>query len=140
MDKKQEKTNEKQEIKNSENNFSDNVESLIDNFPPEIIKQSLTIASVIQNSPENAISEKITQEHITQYLESSHKNMELSYKDKNKNRIFIVVILILVIIMIFGIMIIFKNNPNMVEKILYTAGGFVAGIIGGFGLGRSRSE
>lgn len=118
----------------------DDMESLIDNYPPEIIKQSLTIASIMQNSPESSISEKITEEHIGKYLDSSHRNMELSYQDKNKQRIFTLLITLMLIGLIISIMIIFKSNPEMVEKILYAIGGFLAGSAGGYGYGRSKSD
>lgn len=121
----------------------EDVESLIDNLPPSqqsMVRLSMHMAKFMESSSENSISDKITEQHITKYLESSEKNMENSYRDKNRNRWFLLAVMVLAIIVVFGIMIVFKDNPDMVEKILYAAGGFTAGALGGFGFGKSKSD
>jgi hypothetical membrane protein len=50
--------------------------------------------------------------------------------------------LVLVIVgLIVTILVLFRNKPEMVEKILYAVGGLLAGAVGGYGYGKSkRSE
>lgn len=121
----------------------ENVEAIIDNLPPSqqnMVRMSMTMAKFMEASPENSISDKINEGHISKYLESAEKNMENTFKDKNRHRIFLFGVFALSLFAVIIISNIFKENPDMVEKILYGAGGLVAGALGGFGYGRSKKD
>ena len=44
-----------------------------------------------------------------------------------------------IIAILFAVIIfVFKDNPDVVEKILFTTGGAIVGAVGGFGYGKAR--
>jgi len=130
------------EISSKKDESIQEINEILEQLPEdkmEIFQRSLTMTAFMQNDPETAISKKITEEHITKYLNDSGDNMRLSYKDRNHSRIFNIVIILFVLLFISFIIIVFRNKPEIVEKIIYAAGGFFAGGIGGFGYAKSKS-
>lgn len=33
-----------------------------------------------------------------------------------------------------------KDNPDIMEKVIYAAGGLIAGPVGGYGIGKNKTE
>lgn len=91
------------------------------------------------SSPETEAMKKITSEHITSYMDIMHEDMRKGYEEKKHNKIFVTIALVLVMIFIIVIIILLKSTPDIMEKVIYTAGGFITGIIGGYGLGKRKS-
>ena len=87
---------------------------------------------------ESSVAKKITEEHITMMLGLEQKGIETQYKENKSNRVFIVAIAILGVGLIITILVLFRDKPDMVEKILYAAGGVAAGFLGGLGVGKSK--
>ena len=102
----------------------------------EFIEQSLSIATCFQNSPESAVSKKINEEHISTFLKDSGDNMRLTHKGQTQNRILTFAIAFLLVFFFCFIIWVFKNYPDVVEKLIFTAGGVIVGGLGGFGFGK----
>ena len=105
--------------------------------------EKLMVSSVQMSgrlSPQNAISKKITEEHITQYLDGAREDMQNSYAEKKQNKIFAFLVLLMTMVFFVVIILIHKDKPEIMEKILYTLGGLVAGAFGGYGFGKKRNE
>lgn len=120
-----------------------NIQEILEQIPEEqreLIEHSLTMTAFMQNSSESTVSKKINEEHISTYLKDSGENMRLSHKSQTQNRIFAFLIAVLLVAFFCFIILVFKNNPDVVEKIIFTAGGAIVGGLGGFGFGKSKSE
>ena len=102
-----------------------------------VMRQSLTMMGMT-GPAESSVAKKITEEHITKMLALEEKGMETQYKENNSNRVFIIVIAVLLIGLVVTILVLFRDKPDMVEKILYAVGGLVAGFGGGYGYGKSK--
>lgn len=90
-------------------------------------------------SPESAISKKITEEHITQYLDGAREDMRNSYSEKKQGKIFLFLSLLLSMVFFIAVIVILKDQPDIMEKIIYTLGGLIAGAFGGYGFGKKKS-
>lgn len=105
--------------------------------------EKLMVSSVQMSgrfSPQNAISKKITEEHITQYLDGAREEMQNSYAEKKHNKIFAFLVLLMTMVFFVVIILILKDKPEIMEKVLYTLGGLVAGAFGGYGFGKRRID
>lgn len=91
-------------------------------------------------NPETAVMNKITEEHISQFLTGSREEMQYSYKEKSQKKIFTLLALVLVMAFCVIIICLLKDSPDIMEKVLYTVGGVVAGAFGGYGYGKNRRE
>ena len=91
-------------------------------------------------SPENTISKKITEEHISQYLEGAREDMKNSYAEKKQRKIFLFLSMLISMIFFVIVIVILKDKPDIMEKIIYTLGGLVAGAFGGYGFGKKKSD
>ena len=90
--------------------------------------------------PEMELMKKINDEHITTYLESAKEEMEMSYKERGQNKFFIAGVLLSTMIFIVVIILILKDVPDVMEKVLYALIGLVTGILGGYGIGKNKSD
>lgn len=89
---------------------------------------------------ENPIVKKITPEHIDKYLDGTKLELQESYKGKHERKIFNLLILIVALVFIIVLTWMLKDNEAILEKILYTLGGLVAGAFGGYGYGKKSNE
>ena len=92
----------------------------------------------ISATPENAISKKITSEHITQYLTDSSIAMKECFKERRDDKIFKGFALLVTLIFVVILIVLLKDKPSILEKIIYTIGGLVAGCVGGYGYGYKK--
>jgi len=104
-----------------------------------IIRQSFSMMGMT-GPAESSVAKKITEEHITMMLGLEQKGMETQYKENNSNRVFMIAIAVLGIGLVVTILVLFKDKPDMVEKILYAIGGLFAGAAGGYGYGIGKSK
>lgn len=104
--------------------------------------EKFMIASSVQMrgmvSPENAIMEKVSEEHITEYLKGAREEMQNSFSEKKQNKIFIFFTLLASFAFFCVIIILLKDNPEVMEKIIYALIGLVAGAFGGYGVGKNK--
>lgn len=77
-------------------------------------------------SPSEQIAGKITEEHITEYLESNREERLQAYKERREKRFLTVLGLITVLAAIVLIVWFLKDNPAILVNILYIFGGLGA--------------
>lgn len=104
----------------------------------KIIGMSMQMGRVI--SPEMEIMKKMTPEHVTEFLETQKQAMQNEFKESKDTKIFLVVVLILFLVFIIALVVLLKDKPDILEKVLYTLGGLIAGIFGGYGFGKTRGN
>lgn len=135
------------ESEKSSENFEDleNIDEILEGVPEEHKKtiQKLIISSIQMRgmiSSENEVAKKITEEHITQYLEGTKLEMENSYEEKKHKKILVFLTIFLTMAFIVVIILLLKDIPDIMEKIIYTIGGLAAGAIGGYGFGKFKND
>lgn len=133
------------EIAATESIIPKEIDEALDSIPdPAQAKAVRSIMSLqfgaISATPESTISKKIKPEHITQYLDDSRTAMEEAYKERHEDKIFKVVILVCVMIFLIALVVLLRDKPDILEKIIYAAGGLIAGAVGGFGYGYKKGH
>lgn len=135
------------ESEKSSDNLEDleNIDEILEGVPEEHKKtiQKLIISSIQMRgmiSSENEVAKKITEEHITQYLEGTKLEMENSYEEKKHKKILVFLTIFLTMAFIVVIILLLKDIPDIMEKIIYTIGGLAAGAIGGYGFGKFKND
>lgn len=128
------------EIAATESSIPKEIDEALNSIPDKAqAKVAKSIMSMqfgaISATPENAISKKITSEHITQYLVDSSTAMQESFKERRDDKIFKGVALFMTLVFVVVLIILLKDNPDVMEKVIYAIGGLVAGCLGGYGYG-----
>lgn len=144
------------ELKNIEEDSAENkdggsimdpeVEAALENIPAKdrrVIEQHMF--SMIQmrssvSSPETAVMKKITEEHISKYLDGAELEMKNSYAEKFQKKVFTFLTMLIAMIFFIVIIVLLKDKPDIMEKELYAVGGVIAGAFGGYGLGKKQSN
>ena len=144
------------ELKNIEEDSAENkdggsimdpeVEAALENIPAKdrrVIEQHMF--SMIQmrssvSSPETAVMKKITEEHISKYLDGAELEMKNSYAEKFQKKVFTFLTMLIAMIFFIVIIVLLKDKPDIMEKVLYVVGGVLAGGFGGYGLGKKQSN
>lgn len=121
------------------------IDEVLENVPEEQRKviERMMISSVQMRSvasPETAVMKKITSEHITKYLEGAEQDMKNSYAEKLQKKIFVFLTMLVAMIFFIAVIVLLKDIPDVMEKVLYAVGGVVAGAFGGYGLGKKQSD
>lgn len=118
---------------------------ILEGVPPEQRKHvSQMMVSAVQmgsiGNPSSVISKKLTEEHISEYLAGSREEMQKSYQEKRDRKIFSFLIALLGVAFILVLIVLLKDKPEILEKIVYTVGGIIAGAFGGYGYGKTRED
>lgn len=120
------------------------LEDVLESVPPEHRKviERLMISSSIQSisSPETEVMKKLTPDHISKYLDGAELEMKNSYAEKFHRKVFIFLTMLVAMAFFIILVILLKDNPNVMEKIIYIVGGVVIGAFGGYGFGKNRNE
>ena len=66
--------------------------------------------------------------------------MKNSYAEKKQSKIFLFLSMLISMIFFVIVIVILKDKPDIMEKIIYTLGGLVAGAFGGYGFGKKKSD
>lgn len=74
---------------------------------------------MISKSPENFVSKQIKPEHITQYIETSKVAMEKEFKEKHEQKLFHGFLFTVICVVFIVVIIILKDQPDYMEKIIY---------------------
>lgn len=77
-------------------------------------------------SPSEQIAGRITEEHITEYLEGNHEERLREYKERREKRILNALELIAVLVAIVLVVWFLGDNPAILVNILYIVGGLGA--------------
>lgn len=91
-------------------------------------------------SPEVEVSKKITAEHITTMLNTQDKAMEHTFQDKKESRWFSIGLTLLACIVLILIIILLKDTPDVMEKIITIVVSALLGGAGGYGFGFSKGK
>lgn len=142
------KQNLDEEINSNVNdeNLLEDIEGILESVPEpqrERITELLRISSlqVKENtSPEIEIMKKLTPDHIDKVLAVSHEDMTSSYKEQRDRKIYHFLSLISIGGFFILVILLLKDIPEIMEKIIYTIGGLIAGAFGGYGVGRSKDN
>ena len=130
----------------TENVLPDDISQALEGLPVDkretIEKTLVTQFAMItsRSSPEFEISRKITSDHITKLLDTQSKSMEYTYKDEQHKRWFYVALIALVSAVVVVLVLILKDKPDVLEKVLIGLGGVIAGAAGGYGLKASQDK
>ncbi len=119
----------------------------LSNDEPEVISQFMTMARM--GSMPNPLHDKLSEEHIGKIVDlavSHDKNQFEIYKDGQENEFqerktdkkYQAFYFLAVIASFFAIIIIFKDQPNILIPILTGFGGLVGGFLAGIGYGKSK--
>lgn len=110
--------------------------------PEEFIRRMGMQFQQVSGPPWLAISDKITSEHITTMLEHSGRSQEIDLKKSTGARWERFAYVALgIIFLVFLTMFLLPKHPDMYAQILEWAGLFLAGGLGGYGIGiRRRSR
>lgn len=114
----------------------------IEELPVEAKKviQTFGMMGVGHFSQENAIAKKINEDHITNYLDGAKLQMQNDYKERHERKIFILILVALALLFMIGIIFLLNDEPNILEKIIYSVVSLVAGAFGGYGVGRHSGQ
>lgn len=134
------------DIIDKENLEEAELEDVLESVPPEHRKviERMMISSSIQmrsiSSPETEVMKKLTGEHISKYLDGAELEMKNSYAEKFHRKIFVFLTMIVAMAFFILLVILLKENPDVMEKIIYIVGGVVIGAFGGYGFGKNRND
>lgn len=95
---------------------------------------------VMSSSPEMELMKKMTSENIESFLENQKEAMKYSFKEGRDKKLFLGIAILLFMIFILILVVMLKDTPDILEKVLYTLGGLIFGAFGGYGFGRSKKE
>lgn len=145
------------EERNQENEISKDISELIldpelqnaiDDIPDENSRRliserivAITKFSMIangENSSENSLAKKMTPEHITTFLSTQEKEMELGFQEKTKEKIFFVVILLIMSIFILILIRSLKSTPELLKEIVIALISGTSGLLAGYGYGKNK--
>ena len=114
-------------------------EEILNELPEEerkIANLSLTMLTLMQGATESPIEKKMNTEHITKVLDTQELRIRLDYKGRQQNLIFLFAAALLIAALFIAVILVYRQQPEYAEKILLAGGGFLAGGLSGFGLGK----
>lgn len=122
-----------------------NLEDVLETLPPEkrdeyIERFMLQAVRYSETNTDMAISEKITSDHITAFINGQLENMRLNYAENRGKRKFALIIFVIAVITILTIIIVLMEKPDVMEKIIYYLLSLCTGFIGGYGLGNKKGK
>lgn len=108
----------------------------------EIVTHSEEFRAFMMQSgfPGMEISNKITPEHINQMLATEDKKVDIALKDRHEDRIFKFAITFIAVIAIGVLCVVFKDNIESLQKIIIPILSFLAGVVGGYGYGKTKRD
>lgn len=107
----------------------------------EIIEKTIVsqFAMVSRTSPEGEIAKKITEEHIDKLLDNQGKAMDYAHKDEVHKKIFLGFVGLVMLGAVFGVILLLKDKPEIMERILTVIVTAVVSGLGGYGVGKIRN-
>lgn len=131
------------EIKNEDDR--DPFEAMLDEIPQEsrgevkkMIGLSMQMGGVI--SPQTELMKKMTSEHVTAFLEGQREANNNQFKESRESKILAASLAFMVMVFIIVLIVLLRDKPDILEKILYTSGGLIAGAVGGYGFGKTKKD
>ncbi|WP_024348171.1 hypothetical protein [Lacrimispora indolis] len=133
------------EIQDDDENCPSDIDSVLENIPKEdrrVIKRMIGMSMQMGGSisPEVELMKKMTPEHVSDFLSTQKEAMQNSYKEKNMNKLFLFLVLLVTLVFIIVLIILLKDKPEVMEKVLFTLGGLITGLFGGYGIGKTKQD
>lgn len=123
---------------------AESIGAIIEHLPEDkqklIIQETFGMMGIGRLAPENELAKKINETHIASYLDGAREQMQNDYKEKHEKKIFTVVLVALALAFFTAIIVLLKDNPDVLEKIIYSVGGVIVGAFGGYGFGRQKRD
>jgi hypothetical protein len=91
-------------------------------------------------SPDVEVSKKITSDHITTMLNTRDKAMEHTFQDNKGKRWFSIALVFLACVVLVAIILLLKDTPDTMEKIITIVLSALLGGAGGYGIGFSKGK
>lgn len=127
------------------NGIPKEIEEILDDIPQEarhevkkMIGMSMQMGGVF--SPQLELMKKMTSEHVSEFLEGQREASNNEFKESRDNKFFMAFVITIVLVFIIVLVFLLKNNPEVMEKVLYTLGGLLAGLFGGYGYGKTKGD
>lgn len=89
-------------------------------------------------APEAPIMEKLTGEHLTEIIRNAESESRREHRSALENRVFILLVTVIGLVFFGFIIVQLKDKPDVMEKVLFTVGGIIAGAFGGYGIGTKK--
>lgn len=132
----------------SEDDIPEELQEILESMPKEkrkdaerfVVEKTFGLMGIGQMSQENEIAKKITERHISSFLDGSREQMQNDYKERHEKKIFTVILVFLALCFFIAVIVLLKDKPDILEKIIYSVAGLVAGAFGGYGFGRHQSK
>ncbi|MDR2753170.1 MAG: hypothetical protein LBB50_02540 [Oscillospiraceae bacterium] len=113
---------------------------VLEDIPTEVIQKTQTMMAIFGRMNSSPLADKVTGEHITRDQEIREKSIAFQHKETQTRHLLLFAGSVVAAILVVVILVLFRDNPNLIEKILYAAGGVLAGGIGGYGYGKSKRD
>ena len=111
---------------------------------PKQVRQTVEMfmgQMIRSGGPPSPIWDKVTSEHVPLIVKSLDRTEELEYQDAQRRRWFTLVYCALgVAVLVFLVVALGGSNPDLLEKLLVLALGFIGGFGGGYGYKASRDR
>ena len=104
----------------------------------KMVGMSMQMGGII--SPQLELMKKMTSENVTEFLQGQRESANNQFKESRDHKILLAFTLVISFLFITVLVILLKENPDILEKVLYTLGGLVTGLLGGYGYGKSKRE
>lgn len=123
----------------------DDIDEILEDIPKEArheVKKMIGMSMQMSGrlSPEYELMKKMTPENVSEFLEGQKLESQHQFQANRDNKILLGFSLVVVLIFIVVLVIILRDNPDTMEKVLYALIGLVTGLFGGYGFGRRKSE
>lgn len=122
------------------------IEQLLNDIPEDVKEEIVEGITAIRKTqsmsfpPEALVMTKVNEEHISEFLAASRENMRKSYEEKRNNKFFLSFLILVALAFVITIIVLLKDQPQIMEKIIYIFLGFLGGVAGGYGLGRKSGS
>lgn len=131
-------------IQEDESPIPAEVAQVLDTLPVEqrttIVRFFSQAVLLSRSSPETEIAKKINSDHITQLLNQDQQAMEYEFKDSQSRRKYQLISTGIVCVIVLALVVILKDSPDTLEKVLIGLGGVIAGAAGGYGVGITKDK
>ena len=91
-------------------------------------------------SPQIELSQKLTPENIDHFIDADDRESERQYKSALQTKIVRLIALMILAGFLLVVIVLLRNQPDILDNVLCTAGGLIAGIIGGYGYGKNKRD
>ena len=119
------------------------ISQVLEGVPPaqrEVIERFMIsqVSMISRISPEIEVSKKITAEHITTMLNTQDKAMERTFRDNTQKRWYSIALVVLSCAVLIALVVLLKDIPETMEKIITIVLSGLLGGAGGYGLGVNK--